>query len=182
MPARRTQPAGTTASRRKATSKLCRALAPPPHEVPHNARLLICGYFDGVEQCKRDTAGGYFTSVGTDSEALAPGCLTRRSSKIIRFRRHLAAPARVVAFGGVPAAPRVASAHSCVRQTPIGRPRTRVGKQPSITRQTPSLDASIKRHVRPTTTDGKKRNAVRARRRPLAPAAPPRREGRAATV
>ena len=46
-----------------------------PRTSPGNARLLVCGYFDGVEQCQRDTAGGYFTSVGTDSEALGRAAL-----------------------------------------------------------------------------------------------------------
>ena len=39
---------GRRASRRKATSKLCRALVTPPHEIPHNARLLVRGYVEGM--------------------------------------------------------------------------------------------------------------------------------------
>ena len=78
--------------------------------------------------------------------------------------------------------PRASSSQLCKANPHLQPPHARRWKAAINHQANPSLDASIKRHVRPTITDGTQGHAVRARRRPLAPAVPPRREGRAATI
>ena len=117
-------------SKMEATSKRAEPLV-SPRTGSRNARLLVCGYFEGVERCRRELALAGIFHISWTARALDRAALRVDPAKSSDFEGvwlPLHASSRFVASRQ----PRVDSAHSFVRQTPIGRPRTRfVGKQPS---------------------------------------------------